>query len=167
MYYRYKYKYYNIQFSVFHYTVISKFRIFRAVTMIYIFFMCAECKLIKGLRFNPLLFFYTKVCKLRNIYIYMCVCVCVCVFSRADIIGNTGSLYLMCHRSVHLKYIRWVQPKRCDASQFIYFCKTLYMFQTGFPSVIRSSKLHIQRQVFVRPILLPAASLARLAAGSR
>jgi len=35
------------------------------------------------------------------------------------------------------------------------------MFQTGFPY-----KLHIQRQVFVRPILLPAASLARLAAGS-
>ena len=34
------------------------------------------------------------------------------------------------------------------------------MFQTGFPSIIRSSKLLIQRQVFVRPILLPAASLA-------
>jgi len=32
------------------------------------------------------------------------------------------------------------------------------MFQTGFPSSIRSSKLHIQRQVFVRPLLLPAAS---------
>ena len=40
-----------------------------------------------------------------------------------------------------------------------YFCKTLYMFQTGFPSIIRSSKLHIQRQVFVRPLLLPAGSL--------
>ena len=47
-------------------------------------------------------------------------------------------------------------------SQFIYFCKTLYMIQTGFPSIIRSSKLHIQRQVFVRP----AASLARLAEGN-
>ena len=33
------------------------------------------------------------------------------------------------------------------------------MFQTGFPSIIRSSKLHIQRQVFVRSVLLPAASL--------
>jgi len=32
------------------------------------------------------------------------------------------------------------------------------MFQTGFPSIIRTSKLHIQRQVFVRPILLSAAS---------
>jgi len=40
------------------------------------------------------------------------------------------------------------------------------MFQTGFPSIARSSKLHIQRQVFVRPLLLTAASLARLAAGS-
>ena len=33
------------------------------------------------------------------------------------------------------------------------------MFQTGFPSIIRSTKLNIQRQVFVRPLLLPAASL--------
>jgi hypothetical protein len=30
------------------------------------------------------------------------------------------------------------------------------MFQTVFPSIIRSSKLHIQRQAFVRPILPPA-----------
>jgi len=56
-------------------------------------------------------------------------------------------------------HIRRVQPTRCDVSQFIYFCQTLYMFQTVFPSIIRSSKLHIQRQVFVRPLLLPAASL--------
>jgi len=40
------------------------------------------------------------------------------------------------------------------------------MFQTGFPSIIRSSKLHIQRQVLVRLLLVFAASLARLAAGS-
>ena len=32
------------------------------------------------------------------------------------------------------------------------------MFQTVFPSIIRSSKLHIQRQVSVRPILLLVAS---------
>jgi len=48
--------------------------------------------------------------------------------------------------------IRTVQPTRCEVSQFIYFCKTLYMFQTVFPSIIGSSKLHIQHQVFVRPI---------------
>ena len=28
------------------------------------------------------------------------------------------------------------------------------MFQTGFPSIIRSTKLHIQRQAFVRTLLL-------------
>ena len=55
-----------------------------------------------------------------------------------------------------MHFIRNVQPTRCSISQFIYFCKTLYMFQAVFP-IIRSSKLHIQRQVFVRPILLPAA----------
>ena len=38
--------------------------------------------------------------------------------------------------------------------KFIYFCKMLYMFQTGFPSIIRSTKLHIQRQAFVRQLLL-------------
>ena len=31
-------------------------------------------------------------------------------------------------------------------------------FRRFFPSIIRSSKLHIQHQVFVRPLLLPAAS---------
>jgi len=30
------------------------------------------------------------------------------------------------------EYIRTVHPTRCNVSQFIYFCKTLYMFQTGF-----------------------------------
>jgi len=34
------------------------------------------------------------------------------------------------------------------------------MFQTVFPSIIRSSILHVQRKAFVRPILLPAARLA-------
>jgi len=65
-----------------------------------------------------------------------------------------------------MQYIRRVQPKRFKVSQFIYFCKTLYMFQTCFPSIIRSSKLHIQRQVADRPIPLPAGSPVRLAAGS-
>jgi len=51
-----------------------------------------------------------------------------------------------------------IKPTRCNVSQFIYFYKMLYTFQTGFPSVIGSSKLHIQRQAFVRPLLLPVAS---------
>jgi len=54
--------------------------------------------------------------------------------------------------------IRRVQQTRCKDLHFIDFCKTPYMFAAVFPSIIRSSKLHIQRQVFVRPILLPAAS---------
>jgi len=57
---------------------------------------------------------------------------------------------------IYRRGIRRVQPTRCKVSRCIYFCKTLYMFQTGFPSIIKSSKLHIQRQV----PLLHAASLA-------
>jgi len=62
------------------------------------------------------------------------------------------------YTSVHRQYILRVQPTRCDSSQSIYFCKTLYMFQTVFLSVIRGSQLHIQHQAFVRPSLLPAGS---------
>jgi len=61
---------------------------------------------------------------------------------------------------VHRQCILRVQPRRRKVSHFIYICKALYMFQTGFPSIIRSPKLHIQRQIFVKPVLLPAASLA-------
>jgi len=40
--------------------------------------------------------------------------------------------------------------------KFIYFRKTLYMFRTVFPSIIRSSRLYTQQQVFVKQILLSA-----------
>jgi len=53
---------------------------------------------------------------------------------------------------VHRQYILREQPKRCNVSHFIYLSGTLYMFQTDFPSIVRSSKLYIQRQAFVRPI---------------
>ena len=36
----------------------------------------------------------------------------------------------------------------------MYFCKTLYMCQTDFQSIVRSSKLHILRQAFVWLLLL-------------
>jgi len=39
---------------------------------------------------------------------------------------------------------------------FFYFRITIYMFRTVFPSIIRSSKLYIQQQVYVIQILLPA-----------
>ena len=51
--------------------------------------------------------------------------------------------------------------------KFIYFCKTLYMFQTVFLSTISCTKLQIQRQVFVRPILLPAARLDGMEVGNQ
>jgi len=47
-------------------------------------------------------------------------------------------------------------------SQIIYSCKTLYMFRTVFPSIIRSSRLHIQQQAYVKQLLLPAASSLEL-----
>ena len=80
--------------------------------------------------------------------------------------AKTANTIFKCniHRSVHRWYILRVQPTRCDVSQFIYFRKTLYMFQAVFPPIIWSSKLHIQSWVFVRPIPLPVVSLARLAA---
>jgi hypothetical protein len=34
--------------------------------------------------------------------------------------------------------------------KFIYFDLTLYMFRTVFASIIRSSRLYIQQQVYVR-----------------
>ena len=36
------------------------------------------------------------------------------------------------HMSVYRYYILRVQPTRCNFSQFIYFCKTIYMFHTVF-----------------------------------
>jgi len=88
----------------------------------------------------------TTMCH-KNISIIIANCP-FCVFILANVLSfNTDNF-------------RTVQPTRCDVSQFIYFCKTLFMFQTVFPSIIRSSNLHIQRQVFVGPILLPAANQA-------
>ena len=41
---------------------------------------------------------------------------------------------------------------------FILVEKTLYMFRTVFPSITRSSKVHIRQQAYVKELLLPAAS---------
>jgi len=40
--------------------------------------------------------------------------------------------------------------------QIIYSCKTLYMFWTVFPSIIRSTRLHIQHQAYVKQLPLTA-----------
>jgi len=41
--------------------------------------------------------------------------------------------------------------------KFIYFRMTLYMFQTVFLSIIRSSRLYIQQQAYVKQTLLSAS----------
>ena len=41
-------------------------------------------------------------------------------------------------------------------SNLFYFGVTLYMFRTIFPSIIRSSRLYVQQQAFVKQILLSA-----------
>ena len=67
------------------------------------------------------------------------------------------------HRSVHCYYICRVQPTWCNVSQFIHVCNTRYTFQTVFPSIIRSSKLHVTYSVrYFSDQYCPA----RLAAGS-
>ena len=40
--------------------------------------------------------------------------------------------------------------------KLFYFGMTLYMFRTFFPSIIRSSRLYIQQQAYVKQILLSA-----------
>jgi len=70
------------------------------------------------------------------------------------------NFFLAMDHSRRESLLSWSTTNKTNLSQFIYFSKKLYMFQTVFPSIIRNSKLHIQRQVSVRPILLRAASLA-------
>jgi len=59
------------------------------------------------------------------------------------------------HRAVHLNIISVVKPTRyINVSNLFYFGITLYMFRTVFPSIIRSSRLYIQQQVYVKQIML-------------
>jgi len=59
--------------------------------------------------------------------------------------------------AVHRNIISIVKPTRCtSASNLFYFEMTLYMFRTVFPSIIRSSRLNVEQQAFVKQILLSA-----------
>jgi len=61
------------------------------------------------------------------------------------------------HRAVHRNIISIVKLTRCtNVSHLFYFGMALYMFRTVFPSIIRSSRLYIQQQSFVKQILLSA-----------
>ena len=47
-----------------------------------------------------------------------------------------------------------VKPTRCtNVPNLFYFGMILYMFRTVFPSIIRSSRLYIQQQAYVKQIL--------------
>jgi len=56
------------------------------------------------------------------------------------------------HRSVHRNILLQYNKQDAPVSQIkrIYSCKTLYMFRTVFPFIIRSSKLHIRQQAYVQ-----------------
>ena len=42
--------------------------------------------------------------------------------------------------------------------RYVLFGVTLYMFRTVFPSIIRSSRLYVQQQAYVKQILLLLAN---------
>ena len=61
------------------------------------------------------------------------------------------------YRAVHRNIIFIVKPTRCtNVTNLFYFRMTFYMFRTVFPSIIRSSRLYIQQQAFVKQILMSA-----------
>jgi len=95
----------------------------------------------------------------------VCVCVCVCV---CDVFRTCRRKNIALVSKFHFNFnLIFISPciviysynttnKMHLLSQIIYSCKTLYMFRTAFPSIIRSSKLRIQRR-YVKQLLLPAA----------
>jgi len=71
--------------------------------------------------------------------------------------GQATAVQFDVHRSVlHSIFLEYNQQD-APISQIIYSFKTLYMFRTVFPSIIRSLKRHIQQQAYVKQLLLPTA----------
>jgi len=71
-----------------------------------------------------------------------------------QMIGNTIQLWDVFNTTMTL-LVPIVTPTRCTSfSNLFYFEITLYVFWTVFPSIIRSSRLYIQQQVYVIQILL-------------
>ena len=68
------------------------------------------------------------------------------------------NIHLTFNMAVNRNIISIVKPTRCtNVSNLFYFRITLYMFRTVFPSIIRSSRLYIQQQAFVKQIMLSAS----------
>ena len=61
------------------------------------------------------------------------------------------------HRSVHRNIFLQYNQQNSPLSQIIYSCKTLYMYRTVVPSIIRCSKLHIRQQAYVKQLLLESS----------
>jgi len=55
-------------------------------------------------------------------------------------------------------YSKTNQMHHCLKFILFYFGMTLYMFRTVFPSIVRSSRLYIEQQAYVKQILLLLAS---------
>ena len=73
--------------------------------------------------------------------------------------SNINSIFDI-QRAMH-HIISIVEPTRCTSVlSLFYFGMTLYVFQTVFLSIIRSSRLYIQRQAFVKQMLLSACQQA-------
>ena len=64
------------------------------------------------------------------------------------------------HRSVLANIFVEYNQQNVSFHNFLISVRRFTCFKRVFPSIIRSSKLHIQRQGFFRPLLLPAASQA-------
>ena len=68
------------------------------------------------------------------------------VAPKAEIRNEYNMVYLIFINPCIVIYSYSTTNKMHLLSQIIYSCKTFYMFQTVFPSTIRSSKLRIQQR---------------------
>ena len=77
------------------------------------------------------------------------------------VVGDGGKLFeWRCAGFVRHVCVPLETYDRCtNVSNLFYFGMTLYMFRTVIPSIIRSSRLYIQQQAFVKQILLTACCL--------
>ena len=74
--------------------------------------------------------------------------------------SNINSIFDV-QRTMHHNIISMVKPTRCtNVLILFYFERILYMFRMVFPSIIRSSRLYIQQQAFVKQILMSACQQA-------
>jgi hypothetical protein len=73
---------------------------------------------------------------------------------------RTPKLYVnrRCQKLFMIYLSSIVNQPDAPVSPMYLFWVTLYMFRTVFPSIIRSLRLYIQQQAYVKQILLPAAS---------